>query len=129
MTYTDKINEALVKYNYAETSTQQLAEHMGFSTEEQRMLTMFWEPAFNGSWIYLSDEIILGQLTNEKGKDALKDFYNRTLLANDYVENIDYKKISKNDELLEKYENFYSAILHNRKKSNRKLYYAVSGET
>ncbi len=30
MTFTDKINEALVKFNYEETTTQQLAEHLGF---------------------------------------------------------------------------------------------------
>ena len=75
---------ALVKYGYSEISNQQLADHMGFSPEEQRMLTMFWEPAFNGSWIYLSDEIILEQITNESGKDALTNFYKRVLLTNDY---------------------------------------------
>jgi hypothetical protein len=100
MTSTSKINEALVKFNYAVTSTQQLAEHMGFSDDEQRMLTMFWEPAFNGSWIYLSDEIILGQLTKEKGKDALTNFYKQVLLTNDYVEGVDYKKIDKHDDLV-----------------------------
>ncbi len=31
MTSNDKINEALVKFNYEETTTQQLAEHIGFS--------------------------------------------------------------------------------------------------
>ena len=105
------------------------AEHMGFSSEEQRMLAMFWEPAFNGSWIYLSDEVILEQMTNESGKDALTNFYKRVLLTDDYVEGTDYKKIKRDDELVNKYESFYSSNLMNRKTSNRKKYYAITGET
>lgn len=123
------ICDALVKYNFSEVSTQQLAEHLGFSSEEQRMLTMFWEPAFNGGWIYLSDEIILEQMTNEKSKDSVIHFYKRVLLTDDYVEGIDYKKISKDDELVKNYESFSSPDLANRNPSNRKKYYAATGET
>ena len=70
------------------------------------MLAMFWKPAFNGGWIYLSDEIILEQMTNENSKDALQNFYNRVLMTDDYVEGIDYKKISKDDELVKNYEEY-----------------------
>ena len=126
------IQEALVKYNYAELTHEQLADHMGFTAYEKRILTMFWEPAFNSGWIYLSDEIILEQLTNQKGKDALKDFYNRVLITNDYQENIDYKKIDKNDNLIKLYQNIGSANLPNQKnikKITTKKYYAITGDT
>lgn len=124
----NNVELALVKYGYSEISNQQLADHMGFSPEEQRMLTMFWEPAFNGSWIYLSDEIILEQITNESGKDALIHFYKRVLLTDDYIENVDYKKIKRDDKLVKEYEKFYSPNLANRKTSNRKTYYAITGD-
>ena len=82
------INDMLKKYNYKEVSNKQLAEHLNFTEEEQKMIQMFWEPAFNGSWIYLNDEIILSQLTNEKGKNALCNFYKQVLLTEDYKENV-----------------------------------------
>ena len=97
------INDMLKKYNYTEVSNQQLAEHLNFSEEEQKMIELFWEPAFNGSWIYLNDEIILSQLTNEKGKNSLYNFYTRVLLTEDYKENVDYKQINKDDELIKEY--------------------------
>ena len=65
------VEVALVKYGYSEVSNQQLAEYMGFSTEEQRMLTMFWESAFNCSWIYLSPEMI----TKDMGYKQISSFY------------------------------------------------------
>ena len=83
----------------------------------------------DNSWIYLNDEIILGELTNEKSKDSLIHFYTRVLLTEDYTIDIDYKKIDKNDELVKNYENLVSPKKANRKTSNRKLYYAVTGET
>ena len=57
-------------------------------------------------WIYLSDDIIKSQMTNEKGKDALIHFYKRVLLQGDYEENVDYKKIEANDELVQKWKSF-----------------------
>ena len=104
------INDMLKKYNYTEVSNQQLAEHLNFTEEEQKMIQMFWEPAFNGSWIYLNDEIILGQLTKDTSKDALQNFYRRVLLTEDYKENVDYKKINKDDELIKEYEKMSSSI-------------------
>ena len=124
-----KIQDALVKYNYSEISNQQLAEYLDFTEDDLRRLNMFWEPCFNNSWIYLSDEIILGELTNEKGPHALKHFYTRVLITEDYTIDIDYKKIDKNDELVKKYEEVYCPKKDIRKTSNRKLYYAVTGET
>jgi hypothetical protein len=86
------IQIALAKYEYKEPSIEQLAEHMGFNTDERQMIKLFWEPAFNQGCIYLSDEIILGQMTNETGKDAIRHFYIRVLLSDDYIEEVDYKR-------------------------------------
>jgi hypothetical protein len=125
------INDMLKKYNYTEVSNQQLAEHLNFTEEEQKMIQMFWKPAFNGSWIYLNDEIILGQLTKETGKDALTHFYKRVLLSEDYKENVDYKEINKDDELIKEYEKMSSLFMARRTKVGKglKKYYAITGET
>ena len=105
----------LNKFEHKEPSIQQLAEHLGFNADEQKMIKLFWEPAFNKGWIYLSDEIILGQLTKSTSKDALRHFYNKVFLSDDYVENIDYKKITKKDKLVKMYEEFDSQKFANQK--------------
>jgi hypothetical protein len=127
-----KINDALVKYNYENISNQQLAEHMGFSQEEQIMLTRFWEPAFNGSWIYLSPEMI----TEDMGYARITNFYNITLRPN-YVENIDYVEINKNDELVKAYDKYKKSFAAFQKAAKTKdkrggsntKYYKVTGKT
>jgi hypothetical protein len=123
------INDMLKKYNYKEVSNQQLAEHLNFTEEEQKMIQMFWEPAFNGSWIYLNDEIILSQLTNEKGKNALSNFYKQVLLTDDYKENVDYKQICKDDELIKNLVPINTRNQKNKAKQTTKKYYAITGET
>ena len=56
-----------------------LARLMGFNEEEIRMISLYWNPVFNGSWIYLSDEMILEYLTNETKKNAISHIYERIL--------------------------------------------------
>ena len=82
---------------------------------------------FNSSWIYLNDEIILTQLTDEKGKDALTHFYKRILLKY-YKENHNYKQINKDDELV---KNYVKSNVENKTKVGQglKKYYAITGET
>jgi hypothetical protein len=105
----------------------QLAQLAGFNDNEVKMLTMFWNPIFNQSWIYLSDEMILKYLTNETKKDAITDFYRRILIPT-YQEGIDYKEVSIENELVKS----CSANLPNKnskvKPAHNKKYYIVSGE-
>jgi hypothetical protein len=96
-----KITDALLKYNYEEISNKQLAQHMGFTPDEERMLTMFWQPAFNGSWIYLSPEMI----TEDMGYKQVSHFYKDTLRPN-YKIDIDYVEIDKTDDLVLKYTEY-----------------------
>ncbi len=76
-----------------------IARFMNFTDEEIKMINLYWHPTFNGSWIYLSDEMILEYLTNETKKDALRHFYDRILLAS-YEEGIDYKEVLAEHELV-----------------------------
>lgn len=120
-------------------SNLELAKLSGFNEKECEMLQMFWQPAFNNSWIYLNDEIIQTYLTNDVSKDYLQNFYKRILLKT-YEEGIDYKEVSKDNELVKS----HSSKMKNRKShsskmvdeksylpkmvGNRKKYYIVSGE-
>jgi hypothetical protein len=123
------VTEILVKYDYAELTHTQLADVIGFSDDEKNMLNIFWEPTFNSGWIYLSDKMIKDQMTNEKGKDALYNFYKRSLISGDYEENVDYKQITKYHDLVKLYENSLSSNMTNRNSSNNKKYYAITGDT
>ena len=89
------------------------------------MLTLYWQPCFNNSWIYLSDELILENLTNETGKDAIINFYKRIMIPT-YEDELDYKQVSADNELVK----FHSPRLANEKNKpgNRKKYYLVTGE-
>ena len=77
-----------------------LARLSGFNNDEINMLTLYWQPCFNNSWIYLSDDLILENLTNDNGKDAIADFYRRILLKKPYQEEINYKQVSADNELV-----------------------------
>jgi len=122
------IPDTLVKYNYAELSYDQLASEIGFSTEELSMLNIFWEPTFNEGWIYLSDKII----KNDMGYTQISAFY-RDTLRKKYKENIDFKEIKSNDDLVKIYEslNGDQLLLGKKKHTGGKIkkYYAVTGET
>jgi hypothetical protein len=122
------IQETLVKYNYAELTQQQLAEHMDFSADEQRMLTMFWEPTFNSGWVYLSPTMI----TQEMGYKQVSHFYKDTLYTS-YVKDIDYVEIKKDDELVKLYKMLAEEISSLGKKvhtgGKAKKYYKITGKT
>ena len=99
------IQQALVKYNYEEINYLQLADDIGFNEAEKSMLNIFWEPTFNEGWIYLSDKLI----KEDMGYNKISDFYKDTLRKK-YKENIDFKEIKKDDELVCLYESLCAEI-------------------
>lgn len=121
-------------------SETEFARLAGFNDEEIDMLKLFWDPVFNGSWIYLSDEIILKYLTNATGKDAVTDFFRKVFIKLDFQEDTDYKQVTREHELVKShsgkfpYGNSESFSLDDTEKStvkygNRKKFYIVTGET
>ena len=107
-----------------------LAEIAKFTPKEISMLKLFWNPCFNSTWIYLSDEIILNFLTNETGKNSINHFITRVLIPN-YENELDYLQTDSNHEVVKSHSpklvngKSHSPILVN---GNRKKYYIVSGE-
>jgi hypothetical protein len=127
---TSQIENALTKFGYKEPTMSELAKFIGFNDDELTKLQLLWLPVYSNGWIYLSDEIILGQLTKETGKDAIVNFIKRLLIGcDDYIENVHYKIIKKDDDLVTAYSNFYSLNSTIRKTSNRKKYYTITGDT
>jgi hypothetical protein len=131
MYQTGSIQDALVKYNYTELTNQQLAEHMEFTADEQRMLTMFWEPTFNSGWIYLSPTLI----TQDMGYKKVGDFYIDNLYKT-YIKNIDYIEIEKDDDLVNLYNNYQqifaseiSSAKKNKRGGHNAKYYKITGKT
>jgi hypothetical protein len=107
-----------------------LARLSGFTEDECNMLIIYWKPCFNNSWIYLSDELILENLTNETKKDAIRHFYERILISN-YEDGIDYQQVLVDNELV-KFWWASSPVLATDKPRSRpahnKKYYLVTGE-
>ena len=93
-----------------------LAEIANFTPKEISMLKLFWNPCFNSTWIYLSDEIILNFLTNSKTEDAVNNFIRKVLITNNEKE-IDYLQVDKNHEIVKShFEKFpKKRISHNKK--------------
>jgi hypothetical protein len=132
MSLTESINTALVKFNYQEVTTQQLAEHLLFTSDEQKLLKLFWEPTFNQGWIYLSPDFI----TQDMGYKKVSDFYN-DILRPHYIEGIDYIEIKKDNDLVEIYEEYkrtFTAVITAVKTKGKrggglKKYYKITGKT
>ena len=94
------ISEAInLSEDYIPIDEIKLAEIANFTSKEISMLKLFWNPCFNSTWIYLSDEIILNSLTDESGKYAIKNFYNQVLIPNSQNE-IDYLQVDSNHEIV-----------------------------
>lgn len=123
-----------------------LAEIANFTPKEISMLKLFWNPCFNSTWIYLSDEIILNFLTNESGKNAINNFITRVLMPN-YENELDYLQVDKTHDLIKncspnlengkshssilrsKNEACLQTNIENKKRvAANKNYYIVSGE-
>jgi hypothetical protein len=126
----DMVKTALVKHCYTEPTMMQLAEHFGFNAEELNMLAVFWEPAFNKSWIYLSPSMI----TNDMGYSKLSNFYSQVLRTN-YVENIDYKEVGSTNPIVKAYTKccsnskclLISTYKIQHKRGTEQKYYVVTG--
>lgn len=96
-----------------------------FSEIEINYAKIFWEPAFNNSWMYLSDEIITDWMGKKKTKDSIRDFRND--MRKHYMENVDYKEVDFGNPLVQKYlescPDFFPGKKHNKK------YYIITGHT
>ena len=123
------IQNALVKFNYTEPTTEDFAKHAGFKDNEIDMLKIFWDPIYNEGWMYLSPTIIIDSM----GYKQISHFYKDTLKPN-YKENIDYKEVDKNHDLVKIYNEFLNEDQSSLGKSKHtggkaQKYYIITGES
>jgi len=96
---------------------------------DNKYFKLFWKTiSAKNKWIYLSDEII----KNDMGYKKISHFYKNTLRKK-YKENIDFKEIKSNDDLVKIYESLMSNQLYFKKSTHKrgkiKKYYAVTPKT
>jgi len=103
ITNNDCITSALEKFGgRSDVSNVEFCKHLGFTENEMKYVELFWDPAFNRSMIYLSDELILNNLTNESNNGhALNHFYTRKLFR--YTKGSDYVEVKSDHPLIQAY--------------------------
>ena len=137
--FTAAVDRAIERYGSAEQpniTVEQLADIVGFNDQEKKFAAMSWSLIYTNEWIYLSDEIILTQLTMETGKGAINNFTTRELLVPEYIYGHSYARILPNGDILDEQGkpttefdiNFSSSKLRNYIKGHGKRYFIVSPE-
>lgn len=132
MNLTKVANELIKNKIYSnEIKTLEIAKYAAkkycsFTDEELDLLDIYWDPAFNKSWLYVSDEMVENMFGYKKSKDMMRTF--ATKLKEDFEDSIDYQIVDKLHDLVKK---FYSGC--NPSKESRggalKKYYIITGET
>ena len=121
-----RVIECLKKFGYKDVSFKLLAEHVGFTSQDMKLLDVFWEPTFNNSWIYLSPKLVC----QDMGYYSVVNFH-RDILVQKYRESEDWKEISSTSEMVITSENQNGEIspkLDDTQKRGRKAkHYAARG--
>lgn len=73
-------------------------ELCGFTEADEKYVEMFWNPAFNGSWLHVTEEMVEQRMGYKPSKDMMKDFYVK--MKKECVADVDYKQISPEDLLV-----------------------------
>lgn len=115
--------------NPDEVTHLSLAKLAGFTDNELKMVEIFWEPAFNDSWIYVSSELIHDLFGYAKTGSSTRDFYRK--LADNFKATSEFMEVDKNHELVVKY---YESCLEKFPKMKfkdvaNKKYFIISGKT
>lgn len=91
-----EIESALIKFNGAPITAEQLAQHVGFDDESMRHLSLFRPAVFNKSWIHLDRDLIKEWFCKDDvGKNAVNNFANRVLSK--YIEGTDYREATQSE--------------------------------
>ena len=109
-------------------TNEEFAQLAGFTPEEIKKIEIYWDPLFNHNWIYLSEDMILENLTNEQSKHAITNFYNRNLIPN-YIEGTDYQLVTIAHEVVQFWCSFSKTKKSDTRGGSNKKYYMVTGDT
>ena len=132
------IERAIARYGDNNITVAQLADAAGFTEREKAFAEASWALVFADEWFYLSDEIILGQLTSDTSKSSVAHFISRELIASDFIYGRDYARVTPDGLIFDKegkpmtqesceYDiNFRFPTLETGRRVNGKQYYIVS---
>lgn len=118
----EKVVEALESKDHLVLAKFLGKEMCGFTEDDEKYVDLFWDAAFNKSWIYLSDEIIIDWMGYKKSPDTVTNFMKE--MKNRYKINEDYKEVDKNNLLVVNYFQPLKITVGNRKK-----FYIITGTT
>ena len=116
----EKVVRILKDNNHLDLAKYLGRELCGFTIDDEKYVDLFWEPTFNKSWLYLSDEVIIDWMGYKKSKSCISDFIRE--MKTKYVEHVDYREVTRDNELV---QTCCPGI--NRGKYNKK-YYIITGE-
>lgn len=106
-----------------------IGDEVGFTEADFKRLDMFWDAAFNNSWLYLSSEIIHEHFGYSCTKSSAAEFYKRMEKA--YTKGTQYKEVTKDDPVVLYYKELYSKSNPDKKQDarggNLKKYYLITG--
>ncbi len=122
MNHKEIIEQALAQG--AALTFEDIAKIAGYTDTERQWAQIFWDSAFNSSWIYLSDDAIINWMGYEINKDTISNFNRR--MVSSYTKDVVYKEVEKTHPLVKKYFESHSLLITN---GNRKKYYIVTGHT
>ncbi len=120
----EKVADVLTNGSHLDLAVLVGVMYCGFTEADVEYIRIFWDVAFNKSWIYLSDEMIIERMGYKKSEHTITNFVKG--MKKKYKDQVDYKEISKTNSLVVEY--YKSCKLINTCKHN-KDYYAITGET
>ena len=119
-----KIVDVLESKNHLALAKLLGKELCGFTKDDEKYVDLFWDAAFNKSWIYVSDEIVINWMGYKKSKNTITNFVNE--MKGKYKNDIDYKEVSSNHELVVNYNG--SCLNKSKKPAHNKKHYIITGE-
>jgi hypothetical protein len=101
-------------------------KYCAFDDAELSLMDMYWDIAFNKSWLYVSPDMVENMFGYKNCKNMMSNFGSK--LKNNFSDCSDYKIIGADHELVIK---FYSRECGSKdaRGGSSKIHYAITGET
>ncbi len=102
------------------------ANYCNFDQNELEMMDVYWDVAFNKSWMYASNKMVSELFGYKVNESMMKDFGRK--LKKEFRENIEYQIVTKDHELVKKF-NWETFPSKDPRGGALKKYYIITGKT
>lgn len=96
----EKLRNATVRVDNP-LSRENIMKLCGFTKEERQMISIYWNPNFNSSWIYLSDYIVQNTLTNNTARNVMTKYHKK--VEDLFTINEQYQYVSSTHPVVQEY--------------------------